>query len=59
MADSDGPIVASSVYEMLFKEETFDINDVPYALDDAVRLLREKEQKVNAERWAVFMHMGA
>jgi hypothetical protein len=57
MSDADGPTVAKSVYETLFKEERFDIKDVPYALDDAVRLLRE--EKVNAERWAVFVHMGA
>jgi hypothetical protein len=56
MTDVDGPIVAATVYETLFKEATFDLNDVPYALDDAVRLLRE--QKVNPERWAVFVHMG-
>jgi hypothetical protein len=59
MADADGPIVASSVYDTLFKEETFDLNDVPYALDDAVRLLREQQKEMNAERWAVFVHMGA
>jgi hypothetical protein len=57
MSDADGPTVASSVYETLLKEERFDIKDVPYVLDDAVRLLRE--EKVNAERWAVFVHMGA
>jgi hypothetical protein len=49
--------VASSVYGTLFKEETFDLNDVPYALDDAVQLLRE--ENVEAQRWAVFVHMGA
>jgi hypothetical protein len=57
MADADGPVVASSVYETLFKEAIFDLSDVPYALDDAIRLLRER--KVDAERWAVFVHMGA
>jgi hypothetical protein len=57
MADADGPVVASSVYETLFKEAIFDLNNVPYALDDAIRLLRER--KVDAERWAVFVHMGA
>jgi hypothetical protein len=57
MADVDGPTVASAVYETLFKEETFDLNDVPYALDDAVQILRE--QRVEAQRWAVFVHMGA
>jgi hypothetical protein len=57
MTDADGPIVADSVYGALFKEEVFDLNIVPYALDDAVRHLRE--QKINAERWSVFVHMGA
>jgi hypothetical protein len=57
MTDVDGPNVASTVYGALFKEETFDLNDVPYALDDAVQMLRE--QRVEAQRWAVFVHMGA
>jgi hypothetical protein len=57
MADADGPTVASTVYQKLLDEEMFDLNNVPYALNDAVRLLRE--EKVDAERWAVFVHMGA
>jgi CHAT domain-containing protein len=57
MADANGPIVASSVYNTLFKEDEFNLDDVPYALDDAVRLLRD--QKKAPERWAVFVHMGA
>jgi hypothetical protein len=57
MTDVDGPIVASSVYNTLFQDGLFDLDAVPYALDDAVRRLREKE--VNARRWAVFVHMGA
>jgi hypothetical protein len=57
MTDVDGPIVASSVYKALFQEEVFDLDAVPYALDDAVRRLRE--EKVEARRWAVFLHMGA
>jgi hypothetical protein len=57
MADADGPTVATCVYKALFKEAMFDLNSVPYALDDAVRLLRE--QKVKPERWSVFVHMGA
>jgi hypothetical protein len=57
MTDADGPLIADSVYEALFKEETFDLNVVPYALDDAVRRLRES--KVEARRWSVFVHMGA
>jgi hypothetical protein len=57
MTDKDGPAVAGAVYEALFQDEVFDLNAVPYALDDAVRDLRE--QKVSAKRWAVFVHMGA
>jgi hypothetical protein len=57
MSDKDGPIIADYVYDALFKDATFDLNVVPYALDDAVRHLRE--HKVEAERWSVFVHMGA
>jgi hypothetical protein len=57
MTDIDGPVIADLVYEAMFKEEVFDLNVVPYALDDAVRLLRE--QRVEAGRWSVFVHMGA
>jgi hypothetical protein len=57
MSDVDGPTVAGSVYEALFQEEAFSLDTVPYALDDAVRRLRE--MKVGARRWAVFVHMGA
>jgi hypothetical protein len=57
MSDKDGPTVADYVYDALFKEAVFDLNVVPYALDDAVRHLRE--QNVDAERWSVFVHMGA
>jgi hypothetical protein len=57
MSDEDGPLIADYVYDALFKEVIFDLNVVPYALDDAVRHLRE--QKVKPERWSVFVHMGA
>jgi hypothetical protein len=57
MTDVDGPIMAASIYKTLFQEEVFNLGAVPYALDDAVRRLRE--QKVDASRWAVFVHMGA
>jgi hypothetical protein len=57
MTDADGPVVADLVYEVLFKEDVFDLNIVPYALDNAVQRLRER--KINAERWSVFVHMGA
>jgi hypothetical protein len=57
MADADGPTVASAVYETLFREDKFSLDDVPYALDAAVQCLREKN--VKAQRWTVFLHMGA
>lgn len=56
MADADGPTVAKHVYDYILKSDTFDLDDVPYALDEAVQLLRDKG--VPASRWAPFMHMG-
>jgi hypothetical protein len=57
MADVDGPDVANSVYGTLLRDETFDLDDVPYALDEGVQALREGH--VSASRWASFIHMGA
>jgi hypothetical protein len=56
MSDEDGPKVAKGMYERLFKKDQLDLDDIPYALDDAVRALRE--QGVPAKRWALYMHMG-
>jgi hypothetical protein len=56
MHDQDGPTVAQAVYEALFRSETFNLDDVPYALDEAVQVLRTLGMP--AERWAPFMHMG-
>jgi hypothetical protein len=56
MHDDDGPVVARSFYEYLFQSEALDLDDVPYALDAAVRFLREAG--VTASRWALFVHMG-
>jgi hypothetical protein len=56
MSDEDGPKVARRVYERLFEKGRLDLDDVPYALDDAVRMLRDKG--VPAERWALYVHMG-
>jgi hypothetical protein len=56
MHDEDGPKVAQALYETLFRGETLDLDDVPYALDEAVDLLRKSG--VPAQRWALFMHMG-
>jgi hypothetical protein len=57
MADVDGPDVAGSVYATLFRGGVLNLDDVPYALDEAVTTLRE--QNVPAARWALFVHMGA
>jgi hypothetical protein len=56
MHDADGPKVAQAVYQALFRNETLELDDVPYALDEAVQLLRNAG--VPAQRWALFMHMG-
>jgi hypothetical protein len=57
MSDYDGPRVAQWVYEALLKKDTLELDDIPYALDLAVRRLRE--EGVPASRWATFMHIGA
>jgi hypothetical protein len=56
MHDEDGPKFARAFYEALFRSESLDLEDVPYALDEAVDVLRKAG--VPAERWALFMHMG-
>jgi hypothetical protein len=56
MTDEDGPKVARDVYERLLEKDQLDLDDIPYALDDAVRMLRESG--VSAKRWALYMHMG-
>jgi hypothetical protein len=56
MDDEDGPKMAKGMYERLFEKDQLDLDAIPYALDDAVRALRE--EGVPAERWALYMHMG-
>jgi hypothetical protein len=56
MYDADGPKVARTVYDILFQKDHFDLDDVPYALDEAVQSLRSSG--VESSRWALFMHMG-
>jgi hypothetical protein len=56
MYDEDGPRLAQRFYEALFKKETLDLDDIAYALDEAIQDLRI--QGVPAQRWALFMHMG-
>jgi hypothetical protein len=56
MCDKDGPKVARQFYSSLFEKDQVDLDDIAYALDDAVQVLRES--KVPASRWASFMHIG-
>lgn len=57
MDDGDGPVVAREFYQRLFANSTINADSVPYALDDAVAVLRAKG--VSPARWATFIHMGA
>jgi hypothetical protein len=56
IADEDGPKVAQWFYEELFAHDILDGDAVAYALDTAVRKLRDTG--VSIERWAPFIHMG-
>jgi hypothetical protein len=56
MHDEDGPKLAQRFYEGLFAKPSLDLDDVPYALDDAIQALRM--DGVPAPRWAPFMHLG-
>jgi hypothetical protein len=57
MNDLDGPFVAERVYGAIFHEGKLDLDAVPYALDAAVRELRETG--VHPSRWATYVHIGA
>jgi hypothetical protein len=57
MKDQDGPEVAKCFYEKLFAKDQISLDDIPYALDYAVRKLRESG--VPPERWATFIQVGA
>jgi hypothetical protein len=57
MCDADGPKVAQQFYDCLFEGEEVDLDDIAYALDEAVQALRRSN--VPASRWASFMHIGA
>jgi CHAT domain-containing protein len=58
IGDVDGPVVAETVYRKLFEGEgeTLDFDIVPYALDEAVRKLRN--QGLEPSRWAPYIHIG-
>lgn len=57
MQDVDGPFIAQRVYGRICKDGEIDYSAVPFALDEAVRELRESG--VPASQWATFIHMGA
>jgi hypothetical protein len=57
MRDEDGPVISKAFYEKLLEGETITADAIPYALDHAVRRLREAG--VPVERWATFIHVGA
>jgi hypothetical protein len=57
MNDLDGPFVAQRVYKAIFREGKLDLSAVPYAVDAAVRELRESG--VHPSRWATYVHIGA
>jgi hypothetical protein len=56
MSDQDGPNVARRVYEAMFERRALDLDDIAYALDDAVSQLRKSG--VPASRWASLVHVG-
>ena len=56
MNDVDGPFMAERIYRPIFKGGKLDLAAVPYALDDAVRQLRESG--AHASRWATYVHIG-
>jgi hypothetical protein len=58
MEDVDGPRIAKSVYEDVFKDDSeyIDPDDIAYALDAAVRRLRREEK--DPRRWAPYIHLG-
>jgi hypothetical protein len=56
MYDQDGPQIARWVYESLLSQEKISLDDIPYALDEAVQKLRQNG--ASAQHWATFMHIG-
>ena len=57
MNDADGPMLAREVYAALLENsKAIDADQIPYALDRAVRKMREAG--FHRSRWATYMHMG-
>jgi CHAT domain-containing protein len=56
MDDIDGPFMAQRIYSRIFRDGILDMSVVPYAVDEAVKELRESG--VPAYRWATYVHFG-
>jgi hypothetical protein len=58
MQDVDGPRIAKSFYEDIFKADSECIHpdDIAYALDRAVARLRREVK--DPMRWAPYIHLG-
>ncbi|KAI0344929.1 hypothetical protein BDW22DRAFT_979978 [Trametopsis cervina] len=59
MTDADGPLIAQWFYEELLTKEILELDDIPYALDMAVRKLRDCRPGISPARWAPYVHIGA
>jgi hypothetical protein len=57
MGDADGPLVAEHIYSAFSSAAELDPDAIPYALDEAARVLRKKG--LPPSRWATFVHIGA
>lgn len=58
ISDDDGPQMAKWFYEEILGAEVIDTDTIAYALDTAVKKLRE-ESGASLYRWAPFILMGA
>ena len=58
MNDNDGPLIARSIYEEVFKDPTTSLDPkmIPYALDRAIHKLQQNG--VHPSRWATYIHVG-
>jgi hypothetical protein len=52
----DGPTLAKTFYQELLKNDRLDLDNIAYALDEAIRQLRDGGAP--PDRWAAFVHMG-
>ena len=58
MNDNDGPLIARTIYEEIFKDPTASLDPemIPYALDCAIQKLQQNG--VHPSRWATYIHVG-